>query len=127
MRLFSKKVVTALRRVSRARPTPLIAAASLPVIAVSAPLGTKANPILIDNDNDCEHLVNSLQELSLDINHPISVNHPISINDGRSCAQTFTIVPVTFETTAKDARVCLHNLRHIANQHGFDLMGIEQE
>jgi len=52
MRLLSKKVVTALCYISRARPTPLIATPSLPVTAVSASLGTKANPILIDDDND---------------------------------------------------------------------------
>jgi len=51
MRMVSKKVLTALRRVSRARPASAPPAFAAPLICTPALLGSQFNPIFIDGDD----------------------------------------------------------------------------
>jgi hypothetical protein len=42
----------------------------------------------------------------------------------------YILIPITedpAENSVENARVCLHNLRHIANYHGFDLEKLDPE
>ena len=158
MRVFSKKVLTALRHVRRARPALLIAAPTctlpqlicapkpLPAIApplISGPLllGSKFNPIIIDDlvDNEStdssnsEFLADCLNRLS--INNPGTGSPPHMADESGSCPSpatqgAYTLIPIS-EFTANNSElsssVCLHDLRLIAKYHGFELKKMHPE
>jgi hypothetical protein len=171
MRVLSKKVLTALRHVRRARPASLIAAPAffhlirapalspgiaVPLISAPAVLGSQLNPIDVDNltdDNfitenphfsqsaiqplptpmanaDPNSLTNSLRNLC--INNPDTGTRIQIVASGSETTsvptpahqETHTLIPITeyiTENSEENARICLHNLRHIAKYHGFDL------
>src|SRR5258708_3365187 len=153
MRLFSRKVLSALRRVSRARPTSSVSVPHLgfstrvppatvaPLLCAPVLFGTLLNPIIVDDPSDegfvtdtanCAALTNSFHDLSVNVQETENPNH-IAAPSQRSRSPpphptpateaSYKLVPITeyAENSPESADVCLHNLRHVANYHGFDL------
>jgi hypothetical protein len=104
-------------------------------------LGTLLNPIIVDDPSDegsvtdaanCAALANSFHDLSVNIPETENPNH-IAAPSHRSRSPSphptptteasYKLVPITVyaENSPESADVCLHNLRHVANYHGFDL------
>ena len=168
MRLVSTKFLTAMRRVSRARPAPLIARpglATAPLISAPLLLGSPLNPIVVDDSPDSEPVPYALtsipvtscvadptmetnsdfaapsQGLFIDTDRFVhsasdqgrTLGHmacPGENSTSPSPQDFFTIIPISDcpdENSTENARVCLHNLRHVAKYHGFDLQKLHPE
>lgn len=138
-----------MRHVSQAHPASLIAAPALPGL-ISAPLnstptvlGSPSNPIVIDDfaePNAHSDASSSISVASHLIDPMIRSNsghlvnpHPQTseaVADHPSPHEIFTIIPISDcpgENSMENARVCLHNLCHVAKYHGFDLQELHPD
>jgi len=136
---------------------PLISAptqiGTVPLISAPAQIGSKSNPIVIEESADIDSTLDALLDVPAE-KHPLgnpqsNINSEflanslhVSISNPKMMASPsieeqspptdglYILIPISedpAENSVENARVCLHNLRHVAKYHGFDLKRLQPE